>query len=150
MRHADSSRRESKASLWFYTRETAVPRTAQWTWLELRTSCRRQGWTRPRRWCQRYVHWAEIISVTSAGTTRAFQCRVGVPLGPRVCLYQKIQYMEGVGPGHTGLRSVLNNGVELAFDTERYSNDAVVPAATKEALVAMLSQQDGVAPKFTV
>ena len=58
--------------------------------------------------------------------------------------------MEAVGPGHTGIPSVWNNGVELAFDTERYSDDAVVPAATEEALLAMLSQQDTVAPKFRV
>ena len=57
--------------------------------------------------------------------------------------------MEAVGRGHTGISSVRNNGVEFAFDTERYSN-AVVPAATEEALVAMLSQQDTVAPKFRV
>ena len=37
-----------------------------------------------------------------------------------------------------------------AFDTERYSDDAVVPAATEETLVAMLSQQDAGAPKFRV
>ena len=43
-----------------------------------------------------------------------------------------------------------NDGVELAFDTEQYSDDAVVPAATEEALVAMLSQQDAVALKFRV
>ena len=72
----------------------------------------------------------------------------GSPLEPRVYLYQEVQYMEAVGPGHTGIPSVWNNGVELAFDTERYSDDAVVPAATKEALMAMLSKQDAVAPKF--
>ena len=58
--------------------------------------------------------------------------------------------MEAVGPGHTGIPSVWNDGVELAFDTERYSDDAVVPAATEEALVAMFSKQDAVAPKFRV
>ena len=51
---------------------------------------------------------------------------------------------------HTGIPSAWNDGVELAFDTERYLDDAVVPAATEEALVAMLSQQDAVAPKFRV
>ena len=74
----------------------------------------------------------------------------GSPLGPRVYLYQEIRYMQAVGPGHTGIRSVWNDGGELAFDTERYSDDAVVPAATEEMLVAMLSQQDAVAPKFRV
>ena len=58
--------------------------------------------------------------------------------------------MEAVGPGHTGIPSVWNNAVEFVFDMERYSGDAVVRAATKEALVAMLSQQDTVAPKFRV
>ena len=58
--------------------------------------------------------------------------------------------MEAVGPGHTGIPSVWNNGVELTFDTERYSGDMAVLAAIKEAQVAMLSQQDAVAPKFKV
>ena len=58
--------------------------------------------------------------------------------------------MEAVGPRHTGIPRVWNDGVELAFDTERYSDDAVVPVAAEEALVAMLSQQDAVAPKFRV
>ena len=58
--------------------------------------------------------------------------------------------MEALGPGHTGIPIVWNNRVGLAFDTEQYSDDAVVPAATEEALVAMLSQQDAVAPKFRV
>ena len=40
--------------------------------------------------------------------------------------------------------------MELMFGTERYSEDAVVPAASEETLVAMLSQQDSVAPKFRV
>ena len=106
------------------------------------------------RWYQRYVQWAQIVLVTTAGTNRALQFRVGVfqgsPLGPRVYLYQEVQYMEAVGPGHTGIPSVWNTGVELAFDTERYSDDIVVPAATEEALVAMPSQQDAVAPKFRV
>ena len=58
--------------------------------------------------------------------------------------------MEAVGSGHTGILSVWNDGLELAFNTERYSDDAIVPAATEEALVAMLSQQDAMAPKFTI
>ena len=73
------------------------------------------------RWYQRYVKWAQIVSVTAAGTTRARRFRVGgfqgSPPGPRVYLYQEVQYMEAVGPGHTGILSVWNNGVELAFDT---------------------------------
>ena len=85
---------------------------------------------------------------------RAWRFGVGVfqgsPLGPRVYLYQEVQYMEAVGPVHTGIQNVWNNGVEFAFDTKRYSDDAVVPAATEEALVAMLNQQDTVAPKFRV
>ena len=105
-------------------------------------------------WYPRYVQWAQLVSVTAAGTTRAWQFRVGVfqgsPLGPRVWLYQEVQYMEAVGPAHTGIPSVWNNGVEFAFDTERFSDDAVVPAAAEEALVAMLRQQDAVAPKFKV
>ena len=44
--------------------------------------------------------------------------------------------MEVVGPGHTSIPSVLNDGVELAFDIERYSDDVVVPAATEDARVA--------------
>ena len=106
------------------------------------------------RWYQRYVQWAQIVSVTAASTTRARRFRVGVfqgsPLGPRVYLYQEVRYMEAVGPGHTGTPSVWNDGVELAFNTERYSDDAVVLATTEEALVAMLSQQDAVASNFRV
>ena len=74
----------------------------------------------------------------------------GSPLGPRVYLYHEVQYMTAARPGHTGIPSVWNNGVEFAFDTERYSDNAVVPAALEEALVAMPSQQDAVAPKFRV
>ena len=106
------------------------------------------------RWYQRYVQCAKIDSMTAAGTTRAWRFRVGVfqgsPLGPGVYLYQEVQYMEAMGPGHTGILSVWNDGVELAFGTERYSDEAVVPAATKVALVAMLSQQDALARKFRV
>ena len=40
--------------------------------------------------------------------------------------------------------------MELAFDTERYSDDIVVRAATEETPVVMLGQQDTVAPKFRV
>ena len=36
-----------------------------------------------------------------------------------------------VGPGHTGIPSVWNNGVEFAFDREQYSDDAVMPARPK-------------------
>ena len=36
------------------------------------------------------------------------------------------------------------------FDTARYSDDAVVPAASEETPVANLIQQDAVAPRFRV
>ena len=58
--------------------------------------------------------------------------------------------MEAVGPGHTAIPSVWNDGVAPAVDTERYSDGAVVPAATEEALVEMLCQQNAVAAKFGV
>ena len=64
--------------------------------------------------------------------------------------WSRALYLEAVGPGHTGIPSVWNNGVELAFDMEWCSDDAAVPAATEEALVAMLSQQGAVAPQFRV
>ena len=51
----------------------------------------------------------------------------GVAPGPMVYLYQEVQYMAAMVPGHTGIPSVWNNGVEFAFHTERYSDDAVVP-----------------------
>ena len=101
---------------------------------------------------QRYVQWTQIVSVTAAGTTRARRFRVGVfqgsPLGPRVYLYQEVQYMEALGPEHTGTPSVWNNGGKLAFDTERYSDEAIVPAATEEVPVAMLNRQNAMVPKF--
>ena len=50
--------------------------------------------------------------------------------------------MEAIGLRHNSIPSVWNNGVEFALDTERYSDDAVVPAVTEEVLVAILSQQD--------
>ena len=82
--------------------------------------------------------------MTGAGTTRAWSFAVGVfqgsPLGPRVYLYQEVAYMAEVGPGRTDLPSVWNQGIEYAFDTERYSDDAVVPAATEEALVETLGR----------
>ena len=53
-------------------------------------------------------------------------------------------------PGHTRTPSVWNDGMELACDTERYSDDTVVPAATEESLVAMLSPHDAVAANFRV
>ena len=106
------------------------------------------------RWYQRYVTWARIITVTGAGTTRAWAFKVGVfqgsPLGPRVYLYQEVEYMAEVGPGRTDLPSVWSNGVEYAFDTERYSDDAVVPAATERAPVETLERQDAIAPKYRV
>ena len=40
--------------------------------------------------------------------------------------------------------------MEFAFDTERYSDNTVVPAGSQETLVAMLSQQDAEAPRFRV
>ena len=55
-----------------------------------------------------------------------------------------------MGTGHTGIPSVWNNGMEFSFDTERYSDDAVVLAALEETLVAMLSQQDALALKVRV
>ena len=58
--------------------------------------------------------------------------------------------MAEVGPGRTGLPSVWNNGVEYTFDTERYSDDAVVPAASERALVETLERQDTIAPKYKV
>ena len=45
---------------------------------------------------------------------RVFQ---GSPLVPRVYVYREVQYVEVVGPGHTGIPSVWKDGVELAFDT---------------------------------
>ena len=85
---------------------------------------------------------------------RAWGFRVGVfqwsPLGPRVYLYHEVQYMAAVGPRHAGIPSVCNNGVEFAFDTERYSDDAHVPTASEETPVAMLSPPDAVAPRFRV
>ena len=65
-------------------------------------------------------------------------------------MYQEVHYMEAAVLGHTNIPSVWDDGVELAFNTERYSHDAVVPAATEETLVAMPSQQDAVAPNFRV
>ena len=106
------------------------------------------------RWYQRYVQGARIVTVTGAGTTRAWSFRVGVfqgsPLGPRVYLYPEVEYMAEVGPGHTGLPGVWNNGVKYTFDTEWYSDDAVVPAATERALVETLERQDAIAPKYRV
>ena len=58
--------------------------------------------------------------------------------------------MAEVGPGRTDLPSVWNQGIEYAFDTERYSDDAVVPAATEEAFVETLGRQDAIAPKYRV
>ena len=129
-------------------------RTAQWIWQVSCTSCR--GWSGPAQSALvSAVHpVGQIVSVMAAGTTRAWRFRVevfqGSPLGPGVCLYQGVHYMAAVGLGHTGIPSVSNNGVEFAFDMERYSEDAVVPAATQQALVAMLNQQDVVAPRFRV
>ena len=92
--------------------------------------------------------------MTGAGTTRAWSFAVGVfqgsPLGPRVYLYQEVADMAEVGPGRTDLPSVWNQGIEYAFDTERYSDDAVVPVATEEALVETLGRQDAIAPKYRV
>ena len=65
-------------------------------------------------------------------------------------MYKKGQYMAVVGSGHTGIPSVWNNGVELAFETEWYSDDVVVLAVSEEPLVAMLSRQDTIAPGFQV
>ena len=98
----------------------------------------------PKTRCyERYVQWAKIVSVTATGTTKAWRFQVevfhGSPRWPRVYLYQEVQYMKAVGPGHTVIPSVWNDGVELAFSTEQYSDDAVVPAATEEVLVTMLT-----------
>ena len=58
--------------------------------------------------------------------------------------------MEAVGPEHTGIPSVWNDRVELGFATEWDWEDALAPVATEKALLAMLGQQDTVAPKFKV
>ena len=103
------------------------------------------------RWCLCYVQWVQIYSVTAAGTTRAWRVRVGAFWGrPRGRGYTCTKKYNTWRPAYTGILSVWNDGVELAFDRERYLGDAIVPAATEETLVAMLSQQDAVAPKFKV
>ena len=103
---------------------------------------------------QRYVTWARIVTVTGSGTPRAWAFKVGVfqssPLGPRVYLYQEVEYMAEVSPGRTDLPSVWSNGVEYAFDTERYTDDAVVPTATQSVLVETLERKDAIAPKYRV
>ena len=74
----------------------------------------------------------------------------GSPLAPRVYVYQKVQYMAEVRPGHTSIPSVWNISIELTFDTEWYSDDAIVLAASEETLMAILSQQYAVVLRFKV
>ena len=58
--------------------------------------------------------------------------------------------MAAVGPGHTVVPRVWNSGVEFPFQTQWHLDHAVLPAASAEALVAMLNQQDTLAPRFMV
>ena len=66
----------------------------------------------------------------------AWRFQVGVfqgsPLELRVYFYQEVQYMAAVRPEYTGIPSVWTNGVEFAFNGERYLEDAVVPATLVE------------------
>ena len=48
--------------------------------------------------------------------------------------------MDEVSPRCTDIPNVWSNGMEYAFDTERYLDNAAVPASTEEALPETLSQ----------
>ena len=115
-----------------------------------------QGGVRPEgaRWFQLYQRRVRVVTLTGAGTTKAWVFEVGVfqgnPLAPRVYLQQEELFMREVGPTVSGIPPVDTPAGPVTFDPERYSDDEVIPASGEAALTQILDRQEHVAPRWRV